>query len=83
MLDVLTPRLNLDFAWDSVINFLRIRMTCARSTNVALGILGPINEHSEENHPNTSEDSLVTSDPSVSLHALTVKLSRNSLFNLG
>ena len=64
-------RFNLDFAWDSPITLRAVKAACARSASVVLGTLGPRNERSEGNSPNTSADSTTRSVPSVSLHALT------------
>ena len=76
-------RFNLDLAWDSAITLRVARAACARSASVSLGTLGPRNERSEGNSPNTSAEGTTPSDPSVSFYALTAKLSRNSLFSLG
>ena len=76
-------RLNLDFAWDSPITLSAVGAYYVRSDSVVLGTLSPRNERREGNSPNTSAAGTTPSDPSVSLHALTAKLSRNSFFSLG
>ena len=76
-------RFNLDFAWASAIALCAVITACARSASVALGTLGPRNERSEGNFPNTNAEGTNSSGPGLSLHALTAKLSRNSFFNLG
>ena len=56
-----------------------VRAACALSSKVARGILGPRKERSEENSPKTNVDGTNPSGPYVSLQALKVRLSMNSL----
>ena len=76
-------RFNLDFAWASAIILCVAGVACACSTSIVLGTWGPRNERSEGNSPKMSSEGTTPSGPSVSLHALTPKHSRNSFFNLG
>ena len=83
LIDVRSHVLTLTFAWASAIALRAVRTDCARSTNVALGTLGPRNERREENSPNTSAEATNPSGPRVSLNALTDRLSRNFFVGLG
>ena len=76
-------RFNLDFAWDSAITLRSVKAACSRSDSVAQGTLGPRNERNEGNSQNTSADGTTPSGPSVSLDALTAKLTRKSILSLG
>ena len=76
-------RFNLDFAWASAINLRAVRAACARLASVVLGTLGLRNERYEGSSPNTRTEGTTPLGPSVSLHALTAKLSKNSFFSLG
>ena len=71
---------NPDFAWDSAMALRAVSTACARSASVTLSTLGPCNERTEESSPDTRAEGTTPSDPSVSLHALTAKLGRNSCF---
>ena len=76
-------RFNLDFAWASSITLRAVRASNYRSASVVQGTLGRRNEHSERNSPNTRAEGTTPLGQSVSLYALTAKLSRNSFFSLG
>ena len=71
-----------DFAWASDISLRAVRVTCSRSSSVALGTLGPKNECSEGNSPNTSAAGTTPLGPSVSLYDSKDMLKRNSFFSL-
>ena len=64
-------RFKLDFAWASAITLRAVRATCARSASVVLSTLGPRNQQSEGNSPNTNAEGTILSGPGVSIHALT------------
>ena len=72
---------NLDFSWASAISLPAARTGYARSSFVPLGTLGTSNELSEGNAPNMRSERTTHSGPSVSLYALTAKLSRSSFFS--
>ena len=57
---------NFDFSWASAITLRAVREACARSASVVLGTLGPRNERSGRNSPNTSAEGMTPSGSSVS-----------------
>ena len=59
------------------------RAACAHSASVVRGILCPRKDRSEGNSPNRSAENTTPSGPSVSLQALTARLSRNFFYSLG
>ena len=76
-------RFNLDFARAFAIILRAVRAAYFRSASVALRTLGPRNECSERNSPNTSAEGTISSGPRVSWHVPTDKLGRNFFFSLG
>ena len=68
---------NIDSAWASVMTLRAVRAAGARSDSVGLGIFGPRDERCEHYYPNAGAEGMTPSGPSVSLHALTVTLTKN------
>ena len=73
----------LYFARDSAITFCSVEATCVRTASISMGTLCLKNERSEGNSPYTKASGTTPSGQSVSLHALTARLSRNSFLSLG
>ena len=56
----LSARFSLDCACASAMTIRAVRVACARSANVARGILGPRKNWSEGNSPNTSLEGTIS-----------------------